>query len=259
MIVQLKPSTSWSSTCDPPRASIAARASAINDEIARLSEMGLRSIEPIRQTMIIRRIVRVAGVDEASIRQAIGAQRLRTGAPASSEMGQIEGEMPFGPTKRRRRWEPGEFAFGCLLVEPKILEESPKEVRDILDGRAYCSSPLRAAVDSFAVMYEAEGRAPSVNRLVSESPDADTKSELASLVAEIERITRGDAEAVVANWEDAYRRARLAWASKDAPAAAPESESGASDLDAIRAMIESKRAQHQEFGGNPMAMPRPAG
>jgi len=241
----------------------AGRAEAINEEIRRYLEMGLSTIDPIRRRMIIKRIARVAGVDEAGVREAVEAQSMRMNrshrAPEAEEYSAQSGS---GQMNRQRRWTPTEFAFGCLLVEPKILHDFPEESRDITDGRAYGSSPLRAAVASFVQIQQTESRPPDVHRLVSELESADTKSALASLVTEIEHITRGDAEAILANWKDAYKRARIEWAQMAAlhrnnePAPA-ENDTG-SEIDEIRDLIEARRVQHRELGGNPLAMPRSA-
>lgn len=231
----------------------AARASAINDEIARLNELGLDRIDPIRAAIIFKRIARVSGVEESAIREVSAAQRLRPSRQPVSESAPSS-----APMNQRRRWTPAEFAFGCLLVEPKIVGEFPEESRDITDGRAYGSSQLREAVDSFARIHQAEGRAPGVDRLVAEVDSSETKSALASLVAQIERLTGGDAEAIAANWNDAYKRARIEWAEIAALARGRDENNRGGDLESIRASIEARRATHQQFGGNPRAMPRPA-
>ena len=241
-----------------PRGS-AGRAEAINEEIRRYLELGLGNIDPIRQRMIVKRIARVAGVAETAVRDAVGAQSVRVNrAHRASEAEDSSAQGGDPGSIRRRRWTPTEFAFGCLLVEPKILHDFPEEARDIIDGRAYGSSLLREAVDSFVQIQQTESRPPDVHRLVSELQAADTKSALASLVTEIEHITQGDAEALVANWKDAYKRARIEWAEMASLHRSNTPATNANEIDEISSLIEARRSQHQDYGGNPLAMPRPA-
>lgn len=237
----------------------AARAEAINEEIRRFVELGIRNIDPIRQQMIVRRIARVAGVDEGTVHKAIGAQSLRQNRAQNAQDAEgSSADARSGSSNRPRRWSPAEFAFGCLLVEPKILNDFPEEARDITDGRAYGSSLLREAVDSFVQIQQTESRPPDVHRLVSEIDGADTKSALASLVTEIEQITDGNAEAVLANWKDAYKRARIEWAEMASLHQSRASAESGNDVDSIRSLIEARRHQHEQYGGNPLAYPRPA-
>jgi len=225
--------------------------------------LGLALIDPVRQQMIVRRIVRVSGVDESTIRQVIQTQNVRQRRAYASQSASAMSEesmeqMPAGPANRKRRWTPAEFAFGCLLIEPKILTEFPKEARDIMDLRAYGSSPLRSAVESSALLYSAESQPPSVHRLISVIENVDTKSALASLIAEIEHITGGDAEAIVANWKDAYKRARIEWTEMGSLAQTGSASHLAGDIDAIKDLIEARRSQHEQLGGTALAIPRPA-
>ncbi len=64
---------------------LSAKATAVQEEVERLAELGLKEIVPIRQQMIVRQIARIAGVDEATIWTAVRASRAMRPAPVAAQ------------------------------------------------------------------------------------------------------------------------------------------------------------------------------
>lgn len=223
-----------------------ARITAVENEIDRLLELGLRRLSPIRQQAVIARLSTLAEVDHRAIARTIEIRELarRTGperAPARS----LPPEPAAGSLARR---SPLEHALSCLLTEPALAETDPHTARDVLDLCAYASPPIPAIAEAFSRSLDQDGDATrEVSELILRIEDPQARSFAARLVAEVERLTDGQRPRRLEHWRACAARARF-------DSSRPEEGTAILDLGAA---LERTRIQHEHFGGNPRAMPRP--
>lgn len=216
---------------------LSARATAIDEEIARLSELGLRNIQPVRQRMIVGRIAAMAGVDEATIRRQLPAGARRPAPAGAAGEAATEGaEGKAGAT--RTSGTPRELLLGCLLSDPSLMDQLDDADRAWLTDEAEgLSAALARAV------LEA-GPNAAMSQVQASLEDRRASALAAALVAEVDRRTGGDHAQVLETWrgvlEDARRRRVLA--------------RGAQETDPMVRLAASR--QVHAAGGNPRAFPK---
>lgn len=225
----------------------AARTRIVEEETRRLVSMGLHDLSPMQRAGTLRRLAALARVDERSvIDTARLAGRARAAHPEASGSGARTGD---------RRLSPVENALGCLLVEPKLIESFPTDVRDILGAGGYPSDPLRWLAEAVSACVE-QGHEPSLRDLMSELESEEARRLAAELACEVERVTEGSPERVARHWEacvlrwrlDRERVSRSVAAGTEAP----------SSIEEMAEQLERLRRINRELGGDPRAMPRPA-
>lgn len=241
------------------------RAAAIEAEIDRLVELGLRNLPPVRQQTVVQRIARIAGVDAGAVAEALRRRGLAGGGPRAGVRATPSRSEPVrNPTIGGAL----EHAFGCLLVDPVLAQTAPEDSREILQRLAYGSPLLRDASEAVSAALD-QGSAIRLADLLLELPREETRSAVTALVVDIDRVTEGDHERVAEHWKQCVRRSRLeeCWDAAAGggigksharldPQADQESEGGVR-LDALQATLERARRNHERLGGNPLALPRP--
>lgn len=210
-----------------------ARAAAIESEIDRLVEIGLRRLPPIRQHTVITRLTRLAGVDASAVIAALGKVGVRpvTGAPPSSPSVRVRSTI--------------EHLMGCLLIEPHLAESHPSEARDVLGEAAYSSPPIGTLARLFASSLE-EGSLLTLADLLVEVEDAEVREKAALLASEVNRLTEGGHDRVAEHWRACLNRLSVERNGREA-----------SGGDSHESRLERVRRLHERTGGNPLAMPRP--
>ena len=113
----------------------------IQEELDRLSELGLGELEPVRRRLMIRQIAQAARVEEQVVTEAIrtGRGRRRFSPPA----GEIEykGEIDWKPDAR-------EQLLGCLLFEPNLWNLLSSEQRELTSTVRFTSDLTRRVADA---------------------------------------------------------------------------------------------------------------
>lgn len=210
-----------------------ARATAIENEIDRLVELGLRRLPPIRQQTVINRLTRLAGVDAATVGKAL----------QKSGGGIVRAGTATGRSVRVR--SALEHAIGCLLVEPHLVESHPVEARDVLEQGAYSSPPLSAVAAAFSASIE-DGRGPSLEELLIEMEEPAARESATGLATEVDRLTEGAHDRVADHWRACVKRLTLEQSGKVNEPTVSHQE-----------RLERARRMHERIGGNPLALPRP--
>jgi DNA primase len=218
-----------------------ARATAIENEIDRLVELGLRRLTPIRQQTVIARLTSLAGVDASAVIAALNRTGVR---PVSTVQAN---PAPAGPMRVR---ETLEHLMGCLLVEPHLAESHSLETRDMLEQAAYAcppfgGPPLALIAQTFSAML-AQGDTPTLSDLLLEIEDADARQLATTLAAETDRLTEGAHDRVAEHWKSCLN-----------DRATKQSNDTISKTTDANEKIEHMRRLHSERGGNPRALPRP--
>lgn len=217
------------------RVGSAGRARAVDEYIARLVELGLGDLPVIRRRTIVRRLARIAGVDEGTILTAVRQSRARA-RPRPETRGATS--APIRPTG------PAEHALACLLADPALVPKFPDLARDILDPDVYGSGLARTVAQTLAQSAKREGEV-TLSGLLLEIDDAQARSLATTFAAEAERIAEHDTEKLQQRFADCARRH-----AKERLFLRGEGNTG------IDRILEVREA-HRRLGGNPTSVPRP--
>jgi len=111
----------------------------IEEELNRLSDLGLGQLEPVRRRLMIRQVAQAARVDEASVMASIKTGRGRTRGLHS----QLE-------TKPVRPWHPNprEQLLGCLLHEATLWSLMNSEQRELTSTTRFVDEITQQVADA---------------------------------------------------------------------------------------------------------------
>lgn len=210
------------------------RAAAIEAEVDRLVELGLRRLPPIRQQTVIARLARLAGVNAAAVAQSLSKARGRP-TPGSSD------DSP--PLRFRSALE---HAVGCLLVEPMLAASHPEDTRAVLSEALGMASPLSLVAQAVRDSFEQHGEAPPFRDLLVLLEEGAAREAATALMAEVDRLTEAAHVRVAEHWRACLGRLYIdrERAARPTPLT-PQSA------------LERARRLHDRAGGNPLAYPRP--
>ncbi len=250
-----------------------ARARLVEEDVARLAELGLFGLSPIRQQAVVRRYAAVAGADEAAVREAVSQHR--RGGTKRRPGSAVEEKDPGGPASGGALVPktPADHAIGAVLAaqSPSDLWGNRASMADSSGGFGDSSGfvdDLRALVKNGAYSSPAAERIAAViagwggdegpelgltdrrsalTRLDEESESEDLRGVARSFALHTERLTGGDRQKLAVHWSDCVREVkRLAALQEDS-----------SDSGDIAAALTRRRDAHGRWGGNPRAIPKP--
>lgn len=223
-------------------AGLAAVARAIDDEVARLVELGLREVPPVRQALIVRRLASLARVDEATIRRAIPAGRAaKPTAPTPLPNPHADDLAALRAAGLGAR----EHLLACLLVDGELWSAMGEHERDLVRPSAYRSELVRELAQAVLDAVHA-GMPPGLDTVLHRIDDLPTKDAAIALHERLHAETQGSRDRLVAHFRECLRKAALDRAA-DAPASS------------IYERIELKRQAHASLGGHLGTLPRPPG
>ncbi len=261
-------------------AGVSARAAAVEADVARLVEMGLTRVAPIRRRMIVQRLARVLGIEERAVSEAV-----------ARAAGEREGR---GPARRERAAQAGagkakltaaEHALGCLLAEPALWPGLGAEERAMLAPESLEDEESREVARVLLARLES-GQEASLGQVVGAMESAGARERATAAAFEAEHICGGDQglldrrlrECLVQERRNRERRGST-WA-QGAPSMSaagaggsdllsevkPVNESEASSRGAgdegvsrLEARFAQRRKSIELTGGDPLTLPRPAG
>jgi DNA primase len=225
-------------------AGMAATAKAIEDEVAWLSEQGLREVHPVRQRLIVRRLAGLAGVDEGLILRVLPAGRRAAPAPTGRDAVTGEDELLI---LHGRPLATIDHLLGCVLCDGTLRGALPPEDASLLAPGGY-RSRLLAGVAQVVEDLAGSGIKPDLASVLAAVEDAGVKQAAVSLASRIDMETDRDPERLRAFWTDCLRRARQDRAAGVA--------SAGDVTEALRA-IEIKRRMQTSHGADRRVLPRP--
>lgn len=237
----------------------AARARVAEEYAARLGELGLLELPPIRMQSLVRRIARLGGVGEQAVVQtARRAASKPTGVRAVRDAitgGNAAGT--FRPTTAP------EWVLACVLTDGELVQKISMPTRDFWEERVYAhalAGPIARAIADLGPAAATD----TLARVMRALDDAEARAAAAAMAAEVHRITEGDADRLRAHFDECVRRMELERVRKaHDPASQGTTESNSDEefrdpmLDARVRRIEMLRDTHRRHGGNPAAVPRP--
>ncbi|HVZ94050.1 MAG TPA: DNA primase [Phycisphaerales bacterium] len=181
----------------------AARARVVQDDITRLTELGLNAIPPIRRQTIIRKLARIAGVDETTIAASVKASKPRA---AARDARATSSEKTTAAVVALSHLD---YAFGCLLLEPDLVQTFSTDGEEILKRHAYGSGPFRAVASVFLELSNSGARVETAT-LLGEIEDESARSAMTGLLARVERECRdGSGDRLMDYWNDCVARLKL--------------------------------------------------
>jgi hypothetical protein len=190
---------------------------------------------------VVRKLARLAGVDERTIVEAMPRRKSVRGADAAID----SGSQPRPLTTADR-------ALACLLCEPKLAADFLDDARDILAPEVYSSAPSRTIAGVLDRWVSSEGTGElSFLTVLNSIDDLETRRVATAMVAEVERVTEGDRDRLSVYWQDCVKRVRL---ERNRGGAGGDSTT---DADSLSRRLELTREKHHRLGGNPLALPRP--
>jgi DNA primase len=217
-------------------AGMSGRARIIEEDLARLAELGLDALSPVRRRLVTRRYAEIAGVPESEILRALPERAAR--------------RAPTDPrTTAREPVDPRAGALGALLLLPDLWNDLTDEQRDAVIQGAYALGPLGAAADAASALAQ-DGSAPDVTLVSSALDDAEARRAAVALACEVERWTEANPERIRDFFRDCLRRILSL--------RAHSSQNDGADH-AIQNRLERIRELRRAFGDRPTSLPRPAG
>lgn len=177
---------------------------AVREELARLAELGLDRLDPIRRQLIVRRLAEVSGLDGETIARAIPAGRSAARAPVAQETPAADAHaaalahIPLGPT---------DSIVGCVLVQPSLWTTLEPEDHDALIAGAYRSPVVEEVVRAMS-SAAASGREPGLDTLLSLDLRDDARQAAVSLHERLDRETSHDPAKLAEHFEGCVRTFR---------------------------------------------------
>jgi DNA primase len=211
-------------------ASPTATAEAVQQEMDRLVELGLRDVSPVLRQMVIRQIARVAGVDETVILKALPAGRRPR--PAA----EVEARATPAPIGARER------ALGLLMAHPGMGEALREDDAALLAPAGMGSDASRAIALAIAHLL-ADGLPPGLDAVLG-ALEGEARAEAVRYHRAIEVSASADS-AIAAN---ELRQILMRLAHDTAPAP----DAGAP----LAARLEAIRQRRAGFGPDRRKAPR---
>lgn len=257
------------------KAGSAAHTRMIEEDLARLVELGIEEVSPLRKSMIVRRYAAIAGVAEQVIQKTLDSRRPRAGARRDDAQGPDGTPSPVSFTPRTA----GEEALACVLALPSICDSrrdaAVGALHDISDSDSTESIQSLAA---WAIASIDGGGSPTLSALMMEVEDASARGLAVGLAQVIERRTSGEEAQILAAFDDAIRRLESLRARRNMNAllhvqqAPPATNTGtatsesaselkpntasAPDTDRLKQLLELRR-QSEAQAGPMLTVPRP--
>jgi DNA primase len=205
-------------------AGMAALSRLIEEELAKLVQLGFNTVPLLRRKLIIKRLADIAGVDEGTIWKSIpGGRRAELRLPMPSGK---QGVFDLNPREQ---------ALGCILCEPSLWASLTDSQRELLDPDQF-SSPAMAAISDAIFAFGGRGALPSFNSLSGGLDNPDHQGTATDLLMRIGQLTEHDSARLRAYFQDCMRALR-------------EDEQPRS--------LELAREHHAAIGANRRVLPRP--
>lgn len=185
---------------------LSALSRAIEEEIARLAELGLGEVHPIRRQLIIKRLAALAGVGEATVAASIPAGRgrrslesvVRGGTPTSGGSG--------GFVLRLAEMTAREHLLGCALCDGALLEQVDAARRTWILESGYRAAELDRVAIAAGRSAQHSGILDFAEVLANLDSDPSAAEIAVALERAITRITDGEASRLLSHWTETWKR-----------------------------------------------------
>jgi DNA primase len=228
----------------------------IEEELAKLSELGLGELSPVRRQLMIRQVARAAGIDEGVVTAAIrtGRRRVRPAFDHPADLEVVDGGID---EQGETGWKPDarEMLLGCLLYDSNLWMLMGSDERELTRTTAFESGLSRVVAD--AMHHSAEnGTGTGLHALLDELAALGDETGKNLVEAEqratmlrqiIARDTEGISERVTRLFNECVQSVSLI----DAQHKEFEQHKGeeeVNEVDKLAAFIENQRGMRKKFG-----------
>jgi DNA primase len=171
-------------------ADVMQRARAVDEELARLVELGLGTLSPVQKQVTLQRIGAIAGVSEQIIRQSMQQLEAKQRRPASDdepshllhEHGADLGSIVPKPADSRQ------WLLACVLFEPEVEELVDRKVWPHISAEKFPSGPVRELA-SFLAQAANTGHTPSMGAMLATMESETLKQQAISFASAVEQQT----------------------------------------------------------------------
>lgn len=234
---------------------IAAQSRAVEEFTARLVDLGLGKLEPVRYQLVVRRLSEIAGVDWQTIANAITDRKARLRPRAESPSITLARTPTRGLTT-------AEHLLGCILCDPSLTLVLGEDDWELIEPAAF-ADPASSAVSQTIMDVTVEEQSPSLQNVLALCDDPEVQRAATWLSCEVDRLTQGDESVRRRHWNERLRDARIAKSALAHTSAANNEESSASTQSSpsssasLAEKLSKLREHRNSFGENPRAVPRP--
>lgn len=226
----------------------ASRVRALEEELARLVELGLHDLAPLRRQALLRRLGRVSGLGEQAVLAAIPHRRRAPRGGETSGPEDLDAGGSGGSSSGRAPTVL-EHMLGCLLHDPTLISENREVLDDILTRGDYGSDPagrVAAAVKKLVGL----GTPPGLSEVLGVVEEPSARELATRLALHVASITDDDRERLIRHWASCV--ARLAQES-----GVGRQDGEVSARDALVAGLARRQSAHRERGtANAPVLPR---
>lgn len=224
-------------------AGIAQISQAVEAEIDRLLELGLREVEPVRKSLIVQKLSQVAGVPTQVIERAIPAGRAPRRAfpsdtPTTTDPTESDAVLPDP-----RQMSPSEHILGCLLCDGNLWASLRMDEQDAVAPTAYRLPLVQKLAQLVRDMID-NGEPVSVSAVLATTDDLDLQSAAVRLASHVDDVT-GHGARLSDHFKGCVTTYRL------------DRERAAAGATGVDKVIELKRQQLSQSGFDRRVLPRP--
>lgn len=226
---------------------IAATQRLVEAEIARLVDLGLARVAPLRKQFILRELTRITGIPASTIAGLVDARRPAGRGPAEpgdDQLAASDADAGGSDDLQARPLAPSEVLLGCVLTQSDLWHTLAADQRALLAPEVF-ASPDTAMV-ARAIAAAARDHQPcDLGAVLDSLDDAGAVRAAVVLQQRIESETDQCRDRLAQLWQDCLTRCVRQQATP-AGTAAP-----------TLARLEAARALAQQAGRNQQALPRP--
>lgn len=234
---------------------LSVRSRAVEEEVARLADLGLSDVEPVRRRMIVRELARLAEIGEETIARAIPAARGNRRLPPSQTQSQSASETASSAVRLATGvLSPEETMLGCALCDPELLKTLDNAGRSLIAPEKFESADL---FELAGVVHRSLGseEAPNLAAILPLLSSTESQSAATILQARTERETSMNADRLRGHWKECVRLATLR-----SEQAEDRSKSGAQlSTEELLARIAKAADRTQRLGSDLKVFPRADG
>lgn len=165
------------------------RARAVDEELARLVELGLGTLSPVQKQVTLQRIGAMAGVGEQVIRQTVqqleAKQRRQQPSDETSHTPHSETGQIVSTPADSRQW-----LLACVLFEPDVEELVERKVVAHIAAEHFAPGSLRDLANFVASEAKA-GQTAGMGSVLARIEDETLKQQAISFVSAVEQQTKG--------------------------------------------------------------------
>lgn len=183
---------------------LAAQTRAIEEDLAKLVDLGLPNVEPIRQRLIVKRIASLLRIDEETVLRSIPRRKkpmLAAGTDAAQSGDAAPGARAWAASAPNMPRTITEHLIGCVLCDGSLLLSLTGQDRFVLSPGSMEEGVARQIASALAAITS-RGATPDLSAVLLELSDTQAISCATAWQREIERLTQQSPEVLHQHWRE---------------------------------------------------------